>query len=150
MKISKFMTGCLCLLAMIFSMTLSSCGDDDNKPGESASFLVGNWSYYYYSSSYTYTSNTIQFNKDGTFVAYVSGRRSTGSYDYKHIGNWKYKSGKLSVDYSLYEGDGYNRYVGHVATTYDAFYDNNINKLIISGSYSSDLNGQYSKSAAEQ
>lgn len=129
------------------AVAMVSCGDDDKDEPDlpDASFLYGTWEY---SSpgEYDYQYNTIVLSQDGSFNAQIRRKRMyNSSEEFVLIGTWTYKNGKLSIKCSAYMGDSFFR---KVEMDYDIFYDDHVNKLIVStsGNYNPlSLSGQYVK-----
>lgn len=123
------------------AVAMASCGDDDKDEPDlpDASFLYGTWEY-----SLLQSHNTIVLSPDGSFEAQICfGYRP--HEEYVLIGIWTYKNGKLSIKCSAYMGDSFYR---KVEMDYDIFYDDHINKLIVSSSADYrelSLSGQYVK-----
>lgn len=128
------------------AVAMASCGDDDKDEPDlpDASFLCGTWEYSP-SWQHTYFYYTIVLSPDGSFNAQIRRKVYQSSEEYVLIGSWTYKNGKLSIKYSAYVGDSlYSK----SEMDYDIFYDEHINKLIISSSADYrelSLSGQYVK-----
>lgn len=115
------------------AVAMASCGDDDKDEPDlpDASFLYGTWEYNS-SGENAYQYNTIELSDDGSFNAQVRGKRMYQQpTEYILIGKWTYKNGKLSIKSSAYTGDSF---FSRFEFDYDIFYDDHINKLIVSES----------------
>ena len=146
----KDLTKLLTLLLVLFmGLGFTSCGGDDkdNEPDDptedvdpsDSSFLLGYWQ--------DGDKRAIIFNNDGSFTAVT-----WNGYDYLYLtGSWKYQNEKLIAKYKVYDTDNSGtptRYRTEVQGSYSAFYDTNINKLVIkfeSGDDHYQFSGQYSK-----
>ena len=101
----------VCIVAVLLSFSIYSCGDDDDETVGSRDLLLGTWNGVYYlsqewedgaqvsDSKEDFVNGTnrysIEFKKDGTYVE-KDVYNSSGSTNYYH-GTWSYSGNKLTL-----------------------------------------------------
>ena len=117
----------------LFSLTLASCGDDDNdepdntnKGDITSSFLEGSWTYNVGEREYG-----INVFSDGTYTSSTWIKTYSPSHPYNYVvtrGNWILKNNKLSLVGSVYFD---NEYIDEYKGSFQCFYDKYTNVLKI-------------------
>ena len=101
----------VCIVAVLLSFSIYSCGDDDDDAVGSRDLLLGTWNGVYYlsqewedgekvsDSKEDFVNGTnrysIEFKEDGTYVE-KDVYNSSGSTSYYH-GTWSYSGNKLTL-----------------------------------------------------
>ena len=101
----------VCIVAVLLSFSINSCGDDDDDAVGSRDLLLGTWNGVYYlsqewedgekvsDSKEDFVNGTnrysIEFKEDGTYVE-KDVYNSSGSTNYYH-GTWSYSGNKLTL-----------------------------------------------------
>ena len=101
-----------CVVAVLLSFSIYSCGDDDEDSVGSRDLLLGTWNGIYYidqawedgemvnDSKEDFVNGTnrysIEFKEDGTYVEKDVYNTTTGSTNYYH-GTWSYSGNKLTM-----------------------------------------------------
>ena len=99
MKATFRMVGMM-LIAVLFSVGLASCGDDDDDPADPSthdSALVGTWVNTISGSDWTETAE-VKFSANGKFENKIVYKDSEETEVYKYGGLWSTSSNKLTVE----------------------------------------------------
>lgn len=121
------------LLVPLFSLTISSCGGDDDEehgvPGTSSvssTFLIGGWSKTNAGNS---PASTIKFYNDGTFESVYWSPNYYPKYIQELVrGTWKLKDRILIVTGIRYSDGEYSQ---EYSATINCFYDEYTQKLVL-------------------